>query len=118
MKFAVDTPYDKLETFRAATEQYLKDRPREWLAFNGFRPTEVAMDRGYTNYVIVAQHRSSWQDIGAILGSKADLVKFCMEVTKQLDMRFTSPPLPVDLTLKGSSTGELTPASITALSSE
>ena len=114
LKFAVDTPYEKLETFRAAVEQFLKDRPREWLSFNGFRPTEVATDRGYINYMTIAQHRSSWQEIGAILGSKADLVKFCMEVAKQLDMRYISPPLPVDLTIQGSrgAPGELSPQNI------
>ena len=117
LKFAVDTPYEKLETFRAAVEQFLKDRPREWLSFNGFRPTEVATDRGYINYMTIAQHRSSWQEIGAILGSKADLVKFCMEVAKQLDMRYISPPLPVDLTIQGSrgAPGELSPHNIGSL---
>lgn len=146
MKFAVDTPYEKLETFRAAVEQFLKDRPREWLAFNGFRPTgqyhklwcspdshpqplpsslmhsffflsEVATALGYVNYMTIAQHRSSWQDIGAILGSKADLMRFNMEVSKQLGMRYISPPLPVDLTIQGSRgiAGEISPQGIAGL---
>jgi len=44
MKFALDTPYEKIEIFKAAIEQYLKDRPREWLALVGFRPTAVAVE--------------------------------------------------------------------------
>ena len=47
LKFGIDTEYEKIEIFRSAVEQYLKDRPREWLSFVGFRPTDVASDRGY-----------------------------------------------------------------------
>lgn len=32
--------------------------------------------------------------------SKADLQSFCLEVSKQLDMRYKAPSLPVDLSLK------------------
>ena len=90
-------------------EEFLKDRPREWLTFVGFRPTEVAVERGFINYVTIAQHRASWQDIGAVLSSKAELVTYELEVAKQLQMRYLSPPLPVNLTLKGTSTNEMTP---------
>ena len=107
MKFAIDTPYEKVEIFKAAVEQFLKDRPREWLAFVGFRPTEVAVEKGYINYLTIAQHRSSWQDLGAVLTSKAELVTYELEVAKKLEMRYHSPHLPVDL--KISSSGEMTP---------
>lgn len=121
MKFGIDTPYESIEVFRAAVEQFLKERPREWLAFGGFRPTEVAQDRGFTNYVIIAQHRNSWQHLGGILTSKADLVKFCMEISKQLKMTYTSPSLPVELSMRGSEGAkcdkarEITPANLASL---
>ena len=80
-------------------EQFLKDRPREWLTFSGFRPTEVAVDRGYIGYKVIAQHRNSWQQVGGIIESKANLTTYCLEVSKQLGMRYISPSLPVNLTM-------------------
>ena len=47
LKFGIDTPYEKIAIFRSAVEQFLKDRPREWLTFIGFRPTEVVVDQAY-----------------------------------------------------------------------
>jgi hypothetical protein len=79
MKFAIDTPYEKIQVFQAALEQFMKDRPREWLAFVAFRPTEVAVEKSYINYVTIAQHRSGWQDIGGVLASKAELMTYCLE---------------------------------------
>jgi hypothetical protein len=38
--------------------------------------------------------------IGAILASKANLTTFRLEVSRQLDMRYVSPPLPVDLKIQ------------------
>jgi hypothetical protein len=35
-----------------------------------------------------------------ILESKAQVSSFCLELSKKLDMRYTSPPLPVDLAFK------------------
>ena len=107
LKFAINTPYEKIAIFRAAVEQYLKERPREWLTMVGFRPTEVAVDRGFLGYKIIAQHRNHWQQIGSILNSKADLTTYCMEVARQLEMKYVSPPLPVDLSLKGSASSAL-----------
>ena len=100
LKFGIDTEYEKIEIFRSAVEQYLKDRPREWLTFTGFRPTDVASDRGYIGYKVIAQHRNSWQAVGGILESKASLTTYCLEVSKQLEMRYHAPSLPVELTMK------------------
>ncbi|CAB9496794.1 Mechanosensitive ion channel protein [Seminavis robusta] len=107
LKFGIDTPYEKIAIFRAAVEQFLKDRPREWLTFIGFRPTEVAVDRGFLGYKIIAQHRNHWQGVGAILLSKADLTTYCLEVARILDIRYLSPPLPVDLTMNGNAANAL-----------
>jgi hypothetical protein len=129
----MDTPYEKIAIFRSAVEQFLKERPREWLTFVGFRPTgkvaclwivlnvpylflrfvvfvtiaEVAVERGFIGYRVIAQHRNHWQGIGAIMESKAALVTYCLEVAKQLEMRYHNPPLPVDLTLKGTASSAL-----------
>lgn len=100
LKFGIDTPYEKIEIFKAAVEQYLKDRPREWLTFIGFRPTEVAVDKGFIGYKVIAQHRNNWQQIGSLIESKANLTTYCLEVAKQLEMRYMCPHLPVDLNIK------------------
>ena len=41
--------------------------------------------------------REAWQSINSILESKAEVSSFCLELSKKLDMRYKSPPLPVDL---------------------
>ena len=97
MKFGINTHYKKIQVFRSAAEQYLKQRPREFAAMLGFRPSDVAVDRGYIEYILIAQHRESWQKIGSILNSKANLTTYLLEVTKQLGMRYISPALPVEL---------------------
>jgi len=107
LKFAIDTEYEKIAIFRTAVEQFLKDRPREWLCFLGFRPTDVVVDEGYIGYKIVAQHRNHWQAIISILESKASLTTYCLEVAKQLEMRYHAPPLPVDLHMVGSAASAL-----------
>ena len=43
--------------------------------------------------------RESWQNVVSILVSKAQVASFCLELSKKLDMRYTSPPLPVDLAI-------------------
>jgi len=42
----------------------------------------------------------SWQSIGAVLDSKAALSSFCLELSKRMNIRYMSPPMPVDLTVK------------------
>jgi hypothetical protein len=41
--------------------------------------------------------REAWQNVVALLVSKAQVASFCLELSKKLDMRYKSPPLPVDL---------------------
>jgi hypothetical protein len=98
---AIDTPYDKVLIFKSAAEEYLKARPREWLSLNRFLAQDVVSDQGYVRYALVVQHRSSWQDIGQLLDSKANLSSYCQEVQRQLGMNYHAPPLPVDLKYAG-----------------
>ncbi|CAB9515705.1 Mechanosensitive ion channel protein [Seminavis robusta] len=97
LKFPIDTSYERTIVFKNAIEEYMKSRPREWLALNGFRAFRIAADLGYVEYAIVIQHRESWQEVGQILDSKANLSSYCNEVAKQLNMHYRAPPLPVDL---------------------
>eukprot|EP00571_Detonula_confervacea_P004055 CAMPEP_0172329148 /NCGR_PEP_ID=MMETSP1058-20130122/60728_1 /TAXON_ID=83371 /ORGANISM="Detonula confervacea, Strain CCMP 353" /LENGTH=1223 /DNA_ID=CAMNT_0013046305 /DNA_START=38 /DNA_END=3710 /DNA_ORIENTATION=- len=101
IKFGLETPFNKIMVFRTAVENFIKARPREWIALAGFRATRVEADYGYVEYKIVAQHRESWQNIGPVLQSKADLSSFCLEATKKLNMKYESPPMPVNLATSG-----------------
>ena len=49
---------------------------------------------------ITIQHRDSWQNIGQISDSKANLVSYCHEVQKKLGMQYHTPPVPLQI-LKG-----------------
>ena len=71
------------------------------LTSDSFRATRVEADVGYIEYKIIVQHRESWQIIGPVLQSKADLSSFCLEATKKLDMKYESPPMPVNLSTSG-----------------
>lgn len=97
LKFGIDVPYERIQVFQCAVEAHIKARPREWLAFLGFRAFGISVDRGFIEYKVVVQHRDAWQNIISILDSKARLTSYCLEVAKQLNMRYVSPPLPVDL---------------------
>jgi hypothetical protein len=99
LRFGVDVPYEKVTVFKNVVEQFVKARPREWLALCCFRASNVELDQGFIEYVIVVQHRELWQNIGSIMDSKADLSSFCLEVMKKMDMGYTSPSLPVALTV-------------------
>lgn len=96
-QFPIDAPYDKIQVFESAVEAHVKARPREWLGFLGFRAFGISVDRGFIEYKVVVQHRDAWQNITSILNSKARLTTYCLEVAKQLEMRYANPPLPVDL---------------------
>jgi hypothetical protein len=100
MKFGVDIPYSKVQVFKKTVEAFVKARPREWVSLLMFRSTRVEADLGFIEYALDLQHRESWQNMASIVMSKADLASFCLEVQKQLDMRYIAPSLPVDLSLK------------------
>lgn len=80
-------------------EAFVKDRPREWVSLTAFRASSVEQDLGFVKYTICLQHRESWQHLGAILNSKAEVASFSLEVAKQLGCRYTAPPLPVNLNM-------------------
>jgi hypothetical protein len=100
LKFGVDVPYSKVQVFKKTIDAFVKARPREWVALTQFRSTRVEADLGFIEYAIDLQHRESWQNTASIVMSKADLASFCLEVSKQLDMRYTPPSLPIDLNVK------------------
>jgi len=109
LKFGLDVPYSKIQVFKAALEKFVKARPREWLSLIGFRSTRVEADLGYYEYIGILQHRERWQNIGAILQSKAVVQQFCIELQKKMNMRYISPPLPVNLNMSGGTMPSMMP---------
>jgi hypothetical protein len=62
LKFGVDVQLARLEIFRSALEQFIRDRPREWLSLCAFRATTVEANLGYIEYIIVLQVRHPIRD--------------------------------------------------------
>lgn len=97
LRFGIDVSHDQLEVFREALNQYVVARPREWARLWDVRNTSVSADQGFVEYLIIVEHVDNWQNLDGILGSRGVIRRFCHELAKQLDMRYVSPPLPVDL---------------------
>ncbi|GAX27063.1 hypothetical protein FisN_9Lh385 [Fistulifera solaris] len=98
-KFSVEVEYEKVEVFQQALRKFVRARPREWANFAAFRPTKIMADLGYIEYITILVHRESWQNVGAVNTSKAEVASFGLELSKKLDMRYKSPPLPVNLNM-------------------
>ncbi|GKY96762.1 hypothetical protein MPSEU_000635600 [Mayamaea pseudoterrestris] len=99
IRFPVDAPYEKLLIFKKSIEKFILSRPREYCSFIAFRATAVEAHLGYVEYAVYALMRASWQEAPSISQSKADLSSFALELSKKMDLRYRSPPMPVDLTL-------------------
>jgi small-conductance mechanosensitive channel len=52
VRFGIDAPKEKVKAFAEAVEQYVKERPREWLAFTAFRLSAVQPDQGFVEYKV------------------------------------------------------------------
>jgi len=105
LRFGIDVSYDQLEIFREALYQYVEQRPREWAKLWAVRVLRVQADEGFVEYLLVLEHQETWQNLDTLLHSRGLIKGFCHELSKQLNMRFVSPPLPVDLRIHGSADG-------------
>jgi small-conductance mechanosensitive channel len=97
--FPIDTPYETLEIFKLAVEEYLKARPREWLALNAFRVNYLQGEKSWMRIEVVIQHRESWQNVGTILDSKGNFMSYCTEVQKMLGIQYKAPHLPIEMSI-------------------
>lgn len=114
LKFPINVSYAKLEIYRQALEEYVRNRPREWLAMTSFRAVNVEAALGYVEYIVCVDHRESWAAWRAIRTSQAHLASFSVELSKKLNIWYQSPPLPVNLTfMNGSGNVVMGPASPT-----
>lgn len=53
----IDLPYAKLQIFKDAIEQYIRNRPREWVGLSAIRATNVDASQGFVQYSIVSLQR-------------------------------------------------------------
>lgn len=97
--FPIETPYETLEIFKVAVEEYLKARPREWLALNAFRVNYLQGEKAWMRIEVVIQHRDSWQNVGTVLDSKGNFMSYCTEVQKMLGIQYKAPHLPIEMTI-------------------
>jgi hypothetical protein len=54
----------------------------------------------------------SWQNIGALMGSKAALSSFALELMKKMEIRYRPPAMPIDLNMlqhQGVNVNDLSP---------
>jgi Mechanosensitive ion channel len=100
VKFSLEVPFSKIQIFKETIEAFVKARPREWLSCSSIRMSSVEGNLGYFEYVISLNHRDSWQQVGNILGSKAAVINYCLEVQRQLDIKYVAPATCVDLNMK------------------
>ena len=99
LKFPTDAPFERVKVFEQSLRDFIKARPREWANFNGFRAGTIYSDLGYIEYTVSLSHREAWQNIIAIVNSKAEVAAFCLELSKQLELPVNTPTLPVRLTM-------------------
>lgn len=83
---------DQLAVFRDAVDSFVQDRPRIWDSILFFRCESINQDLGLTEYSLRLRHTKSWQDCASILMNKSEVLKFCFETGKKLEINYDSPP--------------------------
>lgn len=46
LSFSIDTPHEKIKLFESTAREFVKERPREWRAFEAFRVSFISVERG------------------------------------------------------------------------
>jgi small-conductance mechanosensitive channel len=89
----MDTATDeKLEIFRETIKGFIQDRPRIWESMLFFRCESINQDLELMEYSLRIRHTKPWQDAASILANKGELLKFCFETGKKLEINYDSPP--------------------------
>lgn len=109
MKFGLKVPSKTIQDFKEDLIEHVKSKPREWLSFCAFRMTRVEADLGFVEYKIVLQHRESWQQVGGLLTSLADVQAYAFEKSKEMKMDYKSPSLPVEMRMTQATPEATTP---------
>lgn len=108
-KFTMNVSQQQLDEFRRRIIQFIKDRPREWSKVVSLRCTHVETELQYLKYVFIVQHRESWQSFSTIQVSKGDIHIHALYLQKELNMEYTAPKLPIQLSGGGFNNPSLKP---------
>eukprot|EP00980_Cylindrotheca_fusiformis_P014038 scaffold3670_cov124-Cylindrotheca_fusiformis.AAC.14 len=100
MKFGLSVPAETIASFKEQLIAHVKSKPREWHAFLAFRITSIEADKGYIAYIVVAEHRETWQQFGALLDSLGDLQAFAFELSRDMNMGYKAPTMPIELKME------------------
>jgi hypothetical protein len=68
--------------------------------------TRIDASLGYVEYKVILQHQESWQQVGALMTSLADVQSHAFEMSKEMGMDFQSPSLPVEMRLAQARPGQ------------
>lgn len=99
MKFGITVSTETVEEFKQELMEYVKSKPREWFDFSAFRLIRIEADLGFVEYKCVLQHRESWQEVGQLLDSLANVQSFAFDVSKEMHMTYKAPCMPVELNM-------------------
>jgi len=94
LQFQVSATGDQLELFREAVDKFVEDRPRLWEQVVFFRCDKIDQNIELIECTLRVQHRKAWQDAGSIMMNQSELLKFCYEMGKKLDINYNRFPPP------------------------
>ena len=97
LKFPLDISKEQLRDFRKGINDFIRDRPREWVKLISLRCTTFEVDSKHLKFTLILQHRESWQSHGAIQVSKSKMYIHALLLQKKLQMDFSAPKAPVEL---------------------
>jgi Mechanosensitive ion channel len=97
LKFTMNVTQAQLDEFHNELVEYVKDRPREWIRLVRFRCIRMETELQLLEFLLIVQHRESWQSFGPIQTSKGNILVHAVHLQKRLNMTYTAPRLPVDL---------------------
>jgi hypothetical protein len=81
-----------MDDLRAMLETYANDHPKQWHSYSYCRIDEVHAEKDKLVVTIGFQHRSSWQDLVAILNAKQNLMCYVLEYGKKHEINYEDLP--------------------------
>lgn len=83
---------DKMELLCSALDKYVREHPNHWKCFVYCRVNELRVELEQAILGIGLQHQCSWQDLGRILQTKADLFCYLFDASRSLGVNYQGLP--------------------------
>ncbi|KAL7563999.1 hypothetical protein ACA910_007117 [Epithemia clementina (nom. ined.)] len=100
VRFETDVPYSTILIFKSTVQKFVQERPQEWQDTFAFRTNRIEAQQNFVEYMVVLQHRWSWQSLAYILEHKAVVETFCVELQKQMNCHYKAPSKPIHIRRK------------------